>query len=82
MTTSTTNCFLLGWSQVPIGKAAEAKSRIMDALGISTRASWSNRLRGLYFLSLAERTAIENVFADYGIDEVWGCIAPFASEDI
>lgn len=64
--------FRRGWLQVPLGAADDVKMKIMFALGIKTRVSWYNRLSGSYYLSPAERDAIANIFAEYGITDVWG----------
>lgn len=64
--------FARGWSQVTVGNMTQIKDRIMHVLGITTRASWSNRLRGKYELTPAERIAIERIFSDFGIFQVWG----------
>lgn len=64
--------FELGFSQVKRKDVAEVKSRIMAALGISTRSSWLSRLNGTVEPKISEAKAIEEIFADYDIEEVWG----------
>lgn len=66
------NSFRKGWLQVALGKSDEVKMRLMQLLGINSRTSWSNRLAGIFALSPAERASIENVFAEYGITDIWG----------
>lgn len=64
--------FELGFSQVKRKDVAEVKSRIMAALGISTRSSWLARLNGTVEPKISEAKAIEEIFSDYDIEEVWG----------
>lgn len=64
--------FQLGFSQVKQKDANDVKKKIMTALGISTRASWSARLNGNVEPKVSEARAIETIFSDYGIREVWG----------
>jgi hypothetical protein len=44
----------------------------MQALGISNRTSWIKRLNGAVEPKVSEARAIEEIFAEYGITEVWG----------
>jgi hypothetical protein len=64
--------FKKGFSQVQIGKSTEVKEKLMSVLSITTRASWSARLKGKIVPKVDEAKAIENVFAGYGIKNVWG----------
>ena len=48
------------------------KARIMKALGITTRTPWSHRLNGHIEPKVSEVRAIEAIFADYGITDIWG----------
>lgn len=64
--------FLKGFSQVPLKHASTVKKEIMDVIGIKTRASWYQRLYGNVESKMSEATAIEEIFAKYGIKKVWG----------
>lgn len=64
--------FLKGWSQVKNGDMEECREKLMAALGITTRAAWGKRLKGEVEPKISQVKAVENIFADYGIKEVWG----------
>lgn len=64
--------FLKGWSQVKNGDLAECRDKLMAALNITTRAAWGKRLKGEVEPKISEARAVESVFAEYGIKEVWG----------
>lgn len=64
--------FQKGWSQVKNGDLAECRDKLMAALNITTRAAWGKRLKGEVEPKISEVRAVENVFAEYGITEVWG----------
>ncbi len=64
--------FKKGWSQVKNGDVRECRKQLMYALNITTRAAFLNRLKGHIEPKMSEVSAIEAVFAQYGIKEVWG----------
>lgn len=64
--------FQKGWSQVKNGDIPAARERLMAALNITTRAAWGKRLKGEVEPKISEVHAVEEVFADFGIKEVWG----------
>lgn len=64
--------FKKGFNQVQIGKTSEVKEKLMSVLSITTRASWSSRLNGRIVPKVSEAQAIEKVFAEYGIKQIWG----------
>ncbi len=64
--------FQLGFSQVKQRDIKDVKQKIMLALGINTRSSWLMRLNGVVEPKVSEAKAIEEIFAEYGITEVWG----------
>lgn len=68
--------FKKGFSQVRQIDAPEVKTRIMTALGLSTRAAWWQRLNGIVEPKVSEAQAIETIFAEYGITDVWGEYEP------
>jgi hypothetical protein len=64
--------FQKGWSQVQNKDVRAVKEKIMSALGIKTRVSWYQRLYGNIEPRISEVQAIESIFAEYGIIEIWG----------
>jgi predicted transcriptional regulator len=50
----------------------EVRQKIMKALGIKHRASWIARLNGTIEPRVSEAKAIEEIFAEYGITDIWG----------
>lgn len=65
--------FRRGYSQIPRYRAKELKNRIMDVFGIRGEVSWYAHLSGKIEPKVSEYEAIEAIFAEYGIKEVWGC---------
>ena len=64
--------FRNGWSQVKQGDARAVKSKVMEVLGVNTRAGFHVRLNGMIEPKISEYNDIERVFAEYGITDVWG----------
>lgn len=64
--------FKRGFAQIRQKDAKEVKERIMSALGITTRMGWYRRLNGVVEPKMSEARIIENIFASYGIKQVWG----------
>lgn len=64
--------FLKGYNQIPVAKVAEVKSKILQALNLKTRVSWYQRLYGNVEPRISEVKAIESIFSEYGIEDVWG----------
>lgn len=64
--------FRRAWGQVKTKDQAEVKKKIMSTLGIKTRAAWRSRLEGLVEPRISEAQAIEEVFGNYGITDIWG----------
>ena len=44
----------------------------MDALGLTTKVAFYNRLNGDVEPKVSEAKAIEDIFNNYGITEIWG----------
>ncbi|MDD4593138.1 MAG: hypothetical protein PHG06_22365 [Parabacteroides sp.] len=44
----------------------------MSALGLTTRAAWWQRLNGIVEPKVSEAAAIEKIFTDFGITDIWG----------
>jgi hypothetical protein len=66
--------FLKGFGQIERKNLRRVRTEIMEAIGISSKRSWYHRLRGQVEPRFTEIKAIEDVFAKYGITEVWGTI--------
>lgn len=64
--------FKKGFAQVRQKDVQKVKEQIMSALGLTTRVSWYARLNGDVEPKVSEARAIEEVFAGYGIKDVWG----------
>lgn len=64
--------FNKGLSLARHGDAPVIKAKIMKALGITTRAAWRQRKNGLIEPKVSEAAAIEQIFAEFGVKEVWG----------
>lgn len=64
--------FKLGFAQIKMAESKEVRNKLMLALGISTRQAWSKRLKGQVEPKMSEIQAVEMVFAEYGIAEIWG----------
>lgn len=64
--------FEKGWSQVKNGDILDVREKLMRALNITTRAAFYNRRKGTVEPKFSEIAAIEKVFAEYGIKNVWG----------
>ncbi len=64
--------FKKGYYQVPYGKEAECRNRIIDELGICGRAYFSLLLnRGIRDISLYKYETITRILNDYGITDIW-----------
>ena len=64
--------FRKGWFQLRQRDVAAVRSKIMAALDFTTQQAFRDRLAGRYPSSPAERQAIEGVFAEYGVGDIWG----------
>lgn len=64
--------FEKGWSQVKNRDIKAVREKLMKALNITTRAAFCNRRRGAVEPKFSEISAVEAVFAEYGITKVWG----------
>ena len=64
--------FNKGWSQVKNGDVRRCRKKLMEALGITTRMAFLNRLRGDVEPKVSEAKVIESIFAEFGINEIWG----------
>ncbi|MDR1561215.1 MAG: hypothetical protein LBS23_02560 [Holosporaceae bacterium] len=64
--------FQIGWMHVAQGKAARVRAKIMAVLDISTKQAFLNHLNGRVPHNEAEIQAIEAIFNEIGITEIWG----------
>lgn len=64
--------FKKGWNQLPQTKTYEVRKKIMAALGLQTRTSFYPRLNGDIEPKFGEALAIEDIFQEYGIKDIWG----------
>lgn len=64
--------FWKGWSQVRMKDQVDVRDKIMKALNINTRMAWCQRRLGKVEPKVSEAKAIEEIFAEYGIKQVWG----------
>lgn len=60
--------FKIGWDMVPHSLMNEVKDKLMIVCGWGTNATFHNKRRGSTPITIAERNAIESIFAEYGID--------------
>lgn len=63
--------FRKGLGQVQVKDLAEVKAKLMKALGISTPQGLGYRIRGVYYIKPREKKKIEEIFAEYGIKDIW-----------
>lgn len=64
--------FQKGFGQVMQKDAYEVRTRIMQALNITTHQGFRFRLKGVYEPKASEAKAIEDIFHEYGITDIWG----------
>ena len=64
--------FQKGWSQVRQGDVAGMRKKLNTALNLTTRMAFLNRLNGKVEHKITEYKAIEKIFNEYGIIEIWG----------
>lgn len=64
--------FKKGFDQVQKKDIPEVKKKIMEALKLKFRSSWKARLDGSIEPKVSEAKKIEEIFAEYGIKDVWG----------
>lgn len=66
--------FQLGWSQVRNKDMKSVRKELMEALGVTTRAAFLARLKGDVEPKVSQAKAVEDVFAKYGVKNVWGVV--------
>ncbi len=63
--------FKKAYQKLTLAQEAEAKKKLWKALGITTRVSFNNYLNGKIEPKASQAEAIEEVFREYGIANVW-----------
>lgn len=64
--------FSRGWSQVRNGDIPACREKLMAALNVTTRAAFLVRMKGKVEPKVSEAKAVEDVFSEFGITDVWG----------
>jgi hypothetical protein len=64
--------FEKGYYHLKVKDITECKEKLMTELNITTNMSFLNRLRGRTEPTISAVDAIERVFREYGIEDVWG----------
>lgn len=64
--------FVKGYNSLQQRYTKEVKQRIMEVFKINNRNSWYSRLYGNVIPKISEAQAVEAIFGEYGIKEVWG----------
>lgn len=64
--------FNKGWSQLRQCDISQCRKELMSAFNVTTRAAFLQRLKGNVIPNVLEAHQVENVFAKYGIKDVWG----------
>ena len=70
-TTTDQYSFKKGWNQIPNESIREVRVKIMEVLDIN-RANFYKRLNGDVEPKVSEAAAIEGVFKQYSITNIWG----------
>ena len=66
------NGFEFGWQQRRACDADSIKAKILQACGVTSETQWWALRLGKQELKGSQISAIEQIFAEYGITEVWG----------
>lgn len=64
--------FKKGFGQVQQKDLPAVRTKLMEALGVNTRMSLSKYMRGLTEPKISQVRAVEGVFHQYGITDIWG----------
>ncbi len=64
--------FKKGYMQVKKRDLHNVRDEIMETLGIGTMQTFYYRLNGKIIPRVSEAKAIEEIFAKYGITDIWG----------
>ncbi len=63
--------FKKAYQQLTLAQETEAREKLWAALGITTRVSFNNYLNGKIEPKASQAEAIEKVFSEYGITNIW-----------
>ena len=66
--------FEKGWMQARQHDVSQIRQKIMRVFEITTRQGFRDRLYGRIFYKDIEKAAVEAIFAEYGITDVWGTV--------
>lgn len=72
MTTKNKFSFRKGWKQLKQMDLVPVRTRIIEALNLKYVSSFYPRLNGESEPKMSEAQAIEAIFAEYGITDIWG----------
>lgn len=64
--------FKKGWNQLKHVDVEDCRKKLMEALSLTSTPPFYQRLNGKVEPKVTEAEAIERIFAEYGITEVWG----------
>ena len=64
--------FKKGWNQLKHVDVEQVRNKLMDALKLTSTPPFYQRLNGKVEPKVTEAEAIEQIFAEYGITDVWG----------
>lgn len=64
--------FKKGYRQLTVEQIPKVREKICKALHLAEVTSFYPRLNGKVEPRISEAKAIENVFAEYGITDIWG----------
>lgn len=64
--------FKKGYEQLQLKDVEVVRDKIMKALNIKTLQGFRYRLTGVYEPKISEVDAIESIFNEYGITDIWG----------
>ena len=72
MTKKQSFSFQRGWNQLKVVDAPCIREKLMAALDLATRSGFLYRLKGKCEPTVTEAQAIEVIFREYGITDIWG----------
>jgi len=72
MATNNENSFHRGWEQLRVKDVGIVRTKLRAALEVTTIQGFKDRLFGRVLFDVLQRKAVEDIFAEYGITDVWG----------
>lgn len=64
--------FKKGYRKLTVEQLPKVRAKICEVLGLAEVTSFYPRLNGKIEPKISEARAIETVFAEYGITDIWG----------